>query len=343
MKSIGKNLESLYLIDVGSLPFPSWLQYFPSLTELSIESSSVSSLLDNALDLSAANITSVSFFNNSLTAVPKTFSNFTSLRKLNLANNKIIDITWLPRSTVLSHLDLNNNNISDGKSLSNLLRLYAESLKFFEFQVNSLTAIPDVDYLKQVLKLDFSNNKISDPNSGSVRRLIGGLNLANNALPAIPRLFSNLTFMSELWLTSNAITEIHGSDFPPAVVWVYLGYNLITELTGTSFPHNFSVRYLHLNNNPISQIAVSAFRNLPRLETLMLQETKLVRIPLAVVSVHSLIHIDISNNTGLVCTCAEKTLGPLFQSLLQGDVVGDCGETSIYNFFASLSSSCPDL
>lgn len=340
MKNIGSKLESLTLENAGVISSLSWIKYFPNLMELIIEGCFLSSIPDNVLDKLTERLVTLSFANNSLTEVPKDFSKLTSIEKLDLGYNKISNITWLPRNKITSVV-LNNNRIYDAVLLTSILQSAAISLEILTLQVNQLESIPDFGFLKNLLKLDLTHNRISDPISGSMPIDMFALDLGYNLLPYIPRVMCNLTRLLDLTLISNLIREITASDFPPGVIWVHLGYNLITELKDSTFPSNSTIQYLHLNNNPISRISMKAFQNLPHVTLIDLASTRITRVPLALVTVSSLIVFNGTDCPGLVCTCQEKSLASLFLPLLPDDVHGDCGVTSIYAFFAKLSSGCP--
>ncbi|BFZ20810.1 hypothetical protein BsWGS_23849 [Bradybaena similaris] len=339
MKAIGSTLKSLTLKNAGVSSSPAWIQHLSGLQELIIEGCSVSSLPDNALDNMANNLTIISLFNNSLFEVPKAIFKLSVLAKLNLGSNKISDISNLPRSNLTS-LILDHNNISDSHSLSSILRSSADSLRTLTLQVNQLTSIPDLAFLSNIKKLDLTYNRISVSNSGTMPVDMFELDLGHNLLPYIPKAMSNLSRLLDLTMVSNLVHEITASDFPTGVIWVHLGYNLITKLNYTTFPANSTIQYLHLNNNPINDISSNAFQNIPRLTLVNLAETEITRLPLALTSVKTLIVFDATNCTQLVCTCQEKSLGALFLPLLRGDIHGNCGDTSIYDFFVNLSSAC---
>ncbi|CAG5124730.1 unnamed protein product [Candidula unifasciata] len=340
MKSIGANLESLTLQNAGVISSLSWIRYFPNLMELIIEGCSISYLPDNVLDKLTDRLVTVSFASNSLNEIPRDFSKLTNIQKLDLGNNKISNITWLPRSK-LKALVLNNNRIKDATPLSNVLRSAADSLETLTLQVNQLEFIPELEFLNNLLKLDLTYNRISDPHSGSMPANMFALDLGNNHLPYIPWAMSNLTRLQDLTMISNFVRDIEASNFPQGVIWVHLGYNIITELNVADFPPNSTIQYLHLNNNPIGHISTNAFENLPNVNLINLAGTHITRLPLALATVNSLIVFDATDCAGLVCTCQEKRLASLFIPLMPGDIHGDCGVTSIYDFFANFSSGCP--
>lgn len=343
MKRFSSTLEQLSLATVGFTTWPTWIQTFSRLSELSVSSSSIASVPDDAFDKVVNTLTSLGLSNNSLTIVPKAVSKLRNLTKLSIEQNKITGITWLPHLSNLSTLSLNNNKVSDSIRLSDTLLLYKDTLFSFDIHDNQLTAIPDLSFLKQITSLDFTNNRISDPNSGSVPPGLTELNLNYNLLPSIPRILGVLHSVPYLVLTWNRINVLHGSHFPVTTKYVDLSHNLIAELTNTSFPENSSIEDLTLDNNPLSTIFPSAFKNLPYLIGLSLQHTNLTRVPVSISYLNKLEWIDFTGSVNLVCTCMEKSLEAKISSMIPTEVSGDCGQTSLYDFFKRLSPECPEF
>lgn len=338
---IGQTLQILYLDNVGLKEWPSWLNQFPRLTELSVVSSSISSIPDNAFNFLASSLISLDLNNNSLIAAPKALQGLSAINLLNLQQNMISDLAWLPRSNKISSISLSDNRISNSSHLSDALRIYGQSLIALEFQNNQLTSIPNLDFLTELETVDLSKNLISDPASGSMASTVYSLDFGNNVLPLIPRILSSLGVVTSFILTSNAIKQIRAGDFSTTVTDVQLGYNLITELTDTSFPQNSTIMSLVLNNNLISKVSPSAFSNLPRLTNLNLQGNKLTRLPQALASLTLISYVDLTDNSKLVCTCLEKGLEHWVMSMSASVIKGNCGLISIYTFFATLSPDCP--
>lgn len=342
MKHIGLSVEKLYLECVGLKTWPTWIQYFHNLTELTIIGSDISSIPDGALDDVSDCLEALYFYSNRLTSVSPSISKLTALQVLNLNDNDISDVSGLPQSSRLQMLYLNGNNISDPNELSNALLPYGSTLNNLFLKGNHLTQIPNLDFLIKIASLDFSINKISDPDSGSVPPTLVVINLSYNLLSSVPRIISSLNSVFEINLSFNAITEFHDVDFPSDTTRIWLGFNVITELTDTSFPQNSRLKFLNLNNNPLTTISSLAFRNLPELKQLNLRSTKLSRLPLALSALTNLAFFDISNCTDLVCTCQENDLESWIKSMPESFVTGDCGQISVYKFMVDLSSSCPD-
>ncbi|CAG5124720.1 unnamed protein product [Candidula unifasciata] len=254
--------------------------------------------------------------------------------------NKISNLTGLPQSNKLSILTLNNNHIFDANHLSNVLRPFSDSLNSLSLSFNHLSAIPDLSFLSQLNAYDFSNNQISDPNSGAGSEIVSSADFSYNLLQSVPVIYRSLKSVTIMLLPHNLIHRLQDTDIPYWVVNLDLEYNLITELTDTSFPANSSLLFLTLDNNPIKSISSLAFKNLHSLESLTMQDTKLTRLPLTLAHLTSISYISLSYNPELVCTCLEKGVGKIAPYV---DMSGMCGIVSIYNFLVELSPGCPQM
>lgn len=340
MKNIGPTIDTLDLDQVGLSTWPTWIQYFTSMIALNIDGSRISSVPDDAFDSLINTLQSLSINNGSLKSVPKALSKLRALTSLDLGNNHIVDVTFLPQLSNLSSLTLYQNRIANESMLSNALRAYSHSMYTLEIGNNYLTAIPDFSFLSNVATLSFSHNRISDPHSGTVPASVYDLDFSYNFLPSIPSIWPKMPSVTAMALSYNSITTIQAIYFNSWTYQVELGNNLITELSGSSFPPNSTVRALLLTNNPVFRISNDAIRNLPQLIDLDLSGSKLLRLPLQLSSLTSLRSLDMSDSIYLVCTCVEKSLQSWIQKIME--VKGDCGIVTIQYFFTSLSPGCPD-
>ncbi|BFZ05827.1 hypothetical protein BsWGS_08866 [Bradybaena similaris] len=340
MKYLAPKLHSLKLSNVSLSTWPDWIQYCSQMSDLTIVNCFLKSIPDHGLDGMAGSLISLSFTGNNLTAVPKAISTFTNITHLYLDSNNIIDLQWMPTRCRLDTLALNNNKLSNGSQLSEALKPFAEFLSEVDLESNELTAIPDLHFLK-VTRLHFSFNKISDLNAGSLPPDLYELNLGYNLLIAVPRVVMSLKSLNSLLMVSNLLTHVQASTIPSTLQYLSLEHNQVTELTNTSFPEKSKLRYLYLNNNPISKISDLAFQNLAKLHELYMSGTRLTRLPLGLSSLHKIITLDVSGISPLVCTCMEKELRPWVMNMKSYNVLGNCGLTSVYNFFSLLSPSCP--
>ncbi|CAG5131463.1 unnamed protein product [Candidula unifasciata] len=320
--------------------WPTWIQYFTAMIALNIDGSKISLIPDNALDPQINTLESLSINNGSLSSVPKALSKLKALTSLDLSNNHIVDVSFLPQLCNLSSLSIYNNRIANASVLSNALRAFGDSMYDLETGNNLLTAIPDFSSLTKVSVIDLSRNRISNPHSGLIPISVYDIDFSYNFLPTIPSVWPIMPTVTEMKLSNNIITTIQAIYFNNWTYQVELSNNLITELSDNSFPPYSTVRALYLKNNPVKRISNNAFRNLPQLIDLDLGGSKLTRLPLQLASITTLTSLDMSDSIYLVCTCVEKSLQPWIQKLMQ--VYGDCGKGSIQYFFTSLSPGCPD-
>lgn len=334
-------MQTLTLENVGFTSWPMWIQYFTQVTQLSVTTSSISVIPVDGLNRLFNTLERLTLNNNKLTEVPKTLSNMSVLRTLTMENNRIVNVTWLPNTGTLIFLSLASNNIADGGMVSNALKSYAGSLTVLHLSDNKLTYIPDFSFLTRVLQFNFTKNQLFDPFSGTLPPYVNNIDLGHNVFSLIPRLFWSLNSVSDLVMPFNKVSVLDEMHIPPWTNSMNLNFNLITELTDTSFPTNSSLQFVRLNNNPISKISSQAFTDLPRLVELDLQNTKLTRLPLALGSLKGFVSIDVSGSKDLVCTCEEKALRSWIISQTAENIVGDCGETSVFDFFQYLSEGCP--
>lgn len=294
MKLVGSTVKILYLEEMHLTTPPDWLQYFSQVTQLTIMGSNLSSLPDNAMDRMANTAISICSTNNALTEIPKALSKLTSLQLLHLRNNRISSTKFLPTSSRLSYLTLNENHIYNSTELSESLSPYANSLVDLNIENNKLDSLPDLSTLARIGSLSYKNNKISNFSQGALLSGLSTLDLENNLLNTIPVMAPGLENITMIVLKSNMITQINGTDLPPRASTVVLSFNLITELNDNSFPENSVIENLFLNNNPIYKISPAAFANLHRLAVLSIQTTKLTRVPLALSSLEELRSLDIT-------------------------------------------------
>ncbi|BFZ20065.1 hypothetical protein BsWGS_23104 [Bradybaena similaris] len=339
--NIGGTLQTLQLNNVGITAWPGWSGHLKQLENLVIANCYFSSIPDGALDSVAKSLESLSLNNNRLTMVPKALSNLNSLQILFLQNNHIADLRWLPQNSKLNMLSLSYNYIWNASQLSEVLRPYNHSLYSFDIDNNHLASIPDIPYLNNVPALELTHNRISDSVSGSLSSNVIILGLSYNSFPFVPNILFNMLPINDINLSYNAISAIRDTDFHKSITSIDLRYNLITHLTDTSFPENFGLLDLLLNNNPLSMISSVTLQNLPSLKYLSLQHTQITRLPVGLAYLRSLYTIDVSDNTHLVCTCAESSLAGWVTKMDPMMVLGGCGQTSVYEFFSQLSPSCP--
>ena len=104
---IAKNLDS----NVTVLPEETFKN--GSVFELQIDGSALEDMKENAFEGTTANLQTLSLHNGKLTSVPRAIGKISSLKRLSLQSNKIIDIyayAFFSQSK-LSYLNLKDNNL----------------------------------------------------------------------------------------------------------------------------------------------------------------------------------------------------------------------------------------
>jgi Leucine-rich repeat (LRR) protein len=341
LKIIALTLETLQLINVTLHTWPTWIQYFTHLTELSLDSNFISSIPDNAFDAQANSLNILILVRNNLTEVPKALSQLTLLLSLDLGYNRISNLTFLPQSKQLGRLSLMYNRLSNARHISDLLRPLADVLSDVDLFGNQLTEIPDLSFMTNVGYLDLTNNHISTALPGALSGEVTDVDLDDNLLSSIPIMFLKLPHINTIALSSNQVRQFRDADIPVWTEEIDLDYNLVTELTDTSFPENSKLNILNLEGNPLVTISNLAFQNVEHLTVLTLKGTKLTRLPLGLPSLRDLNVIDVTDCSDLVCTCMEKSLSSWILNR-ELPMEGTCGETSIDYFFNVLSPECPN-
>lgn len=339
MYHMGDTLQTLTLVNVGLTAWPSWIEYLPHISVLEL-SSAVMSVPDDAFHELTQTLRSVTMENITLTSTGHIFSNISTLQDLTLNNNNISKVLGLPNFHNLTNLSMKNNTISDGTLLSDALRQVADSVRTLYLDMNRLTVLPDLSFISQLETLSLSQNVISTTDFGFVPASVTVLGLESNKIATLASFMRNATKLNVVRLHSNSVTELRGIDLPSSVSDMDISYNLVTQLTEMSFPQNSNMATLNFDSNPLARVSPSAFLNTPRLTQISAKNTKLTRLPLALVALDSLTQVDLTDNTHLVCTCLENSFSPWMMSY-SVVISGNCGEITIVYFLKTLSSDCP--
>ncbi|XP_063046023.1 leucine-rich repeat-containing G-protein coupled receptor 4 [Engraulis encrasicolus] len=238
---------------------------------------------------------------NNITELPaNVFRNLPYLEELRLAGNDLAFIHPEALSGLhqLKVLMLQNNQLRTVPSaaLRNL-----QSLQSLRLDANHITAVPEDSFegLQQLRHLWLDDNSLTEVPIGPLRHQgnLQALTLALNRINHIPdHAFANLTSLVVLHLHNNRIQEIGkncftGLDnletldlnfnslhsFPEAIQRLpklkELGFhsNNIAVIPEGAFHKNPLLRAIHLYDNPLSYVGVTAFQNLSDLSSLMLR------------------------------------------------------------------------
>ena len=185
------------------------------------------------------------------------------LRELNLASNRIADISALAGLANLSSLYLDNNRITDISALAGLINL--RELRLSRNSIADIGALTDLVALR-VLNLK-SNYAISDIQALSKLTGLFDLDLGYNAISDITVL-EGITNLAYLNLDNNAISDITPVKELVGLRYLGLNENRISDVAPLS--ELTSLKELHLNGNAVSDIAPLAV--LTDLTHLLLEE-----------------------------------------------------------------------
>uniref|UniRef100_A0A8C5E6M0 Leucine-rich repeat-containing G-protein coupled receptor 4 n=1 Tax=Gouania willdenowi TaxID=441366 RepID=A0A8C5E6M0_GOUWI len=203
---------------------------------------------------------------NNITELPaNVFKNFPYLEELRLAGN---DLSFIHPEALsglhqLKVLMLQNNQLKTVPSaaLKNL-----HSLQSLRLDANHITTVPEDSFegLQQLRHLWLDDNNLTEVPIGSLRHQenLQALTLALNRILYIPdNAFANLSIMCLFDLGPNR--GFHSND--------------IASIPEGAFHNNPLLRTIHLYDNPLSFVGVSAFQNLSDLHSLMLRGASMMQ------------------------------------------------------------------
>ncbi|GES88612.1 hypothetical protein RCL_jg24023.t1 [Rhizophagus clarus] len=202
------------------------------------------------------------------------FRRMRNLRRLNLDNNVLSDITSITKLKTLRELRVNNNLLGsitpDISKLTKLRLLYLDN--------NQLISLPDsIGQLKSLCVLRLNNNNIESlPAAICSLHQLQVLELRANLLSSLPENIKELENLAKLDISNNKLTS------------------LPNELVKCN-------RLTHLNaHNNLLESIPAKFGQLSRLLTLNLCENRLINLPADIGKLTSLTELDLSHNEFIV-------------------------------------------
>ena len=254
------------------------------------------------------------------------------LRRLDLTQNQISDISPLTDLTKLTELVIGNNQISDISPLAGLTSLVGLSLwgnrisdisalesltnlTWLSLEANQLSDISPLAHLTNLTELGLMRNEISDLSPLDYLTRLRDLSVTINSVSDVS-LVPNVANLTALGLSFSQISdaELHQlADLKPKLRRLWLTDNQLSDISALASLTNLqalwlannqlsdisplasvkSLEHLHIWNNPISDI--SPLESLTNLNWLGLRQMKLGDIsPLA--GLTRLLHLHIENN-----------------------------------------------
>lgn len=244
------------------------------------------------------NLTSLRFLNlrdNKLSVLPESIGKLSSLKELYLYENQLRE---LPDSfgnlTSLTKLRLYNNILSDlPESLINL-----KSLKALYLGSNKLNVIPEsILKLKSLTSLDLSYNSLTSiPEAIGDMVSLKDLWLRHNQLRTLPESITNLKNLQELSLGGNQFETLPNAigDLT-SLEKLYLYENQLTTIP-KSIGNLKSLQVLNVENNALSTLPES-LGNLSSLKELRLKKNKLSALPTSLWQLKNLKLIELGGNS----------------------------------------------
>lgn len=236
--------------------------------------------------------------NNIWTLPNDVFCPMTTLRQLNLSQNRLTDIAQLGFSdwgkgpiapgrscnTGLEILDLSVNSVTNlpDNGFSSL-----RSLNTLLLQENALGSLADRSFvgLQSLRVLNMSSNRLSalPPELFQSPRILQHLYLQNNSLKVLaPGLLEGLDRLEVLDLSRNELDSewVNRNTFAGLIrlVVLNLGFNQLTKVDHSVFKGLYSLQILNLEYNRIEIIADYAFSDLKNLHALTLSHNQLKQL-----------------------------------------------------------------
>ncbi|XP_048647710.1 leucine-rich repeats and immunoglobulin-like domains protein 1 isoform X6 [Marmota marmota marmota] len=178
---------------------------------------------------------------------------------------------------------------------------------------------------------NLSYNKLSEIHPAGFEDLpnLQEMYLHNNELTAIPSLGAASPHVVSLFLQHNRIRSVNGSQLKAylSLEVLDLSSNNITEIRSSCFPPGLYIRELNLASNHIGTLELGAFDGLSRsLRFLHLSKNRITQLPIKAFKLPRLTQLHISSDSFL-CDCQLKWLPPWLESTtLQAFVTATCAQ-----------------
>ena len=194
-----------------------------------------------------SSVTSLKWHN--IAKLPNSVRMLESLKRLEISNNTIRDISALANLTSLVQLDLSNTEVRDLSELLNLTSL--SDLALCDTEVSNIDVLSNLTSLSY---LNLSNTKVNDISALTNLTSLSFLNLRNTEVNNIDAL-TNLTLLQELNLGNTKVNDISALSGLKALKTLDLSgveINDISALSGLT-----DLKLLNIQNSKITEIPES--------------------------------------------------------------------------------------
>ncbi|CAG8692247.1 17568_t:CDS:2 [Dentiscutata erythropus] len=268
-----------------------------NIKELFLDQNSLRGLSEEILKLTKLEILDLS--NNCISQFnPRLkFKKMKNLRRINLDNNVLSDITNICKIKTLRELRANNNFLGtltmDISKLTKLRLLYLDN--------NQLENLPDsVGRLKSLCVLRLNNNNIERlPSSVCSLRQLKVLELKSNLLTQLPENIKELESLAKLDVSNNRLTSLPNDIVKCSKLTHLNASNNKLESIPPKFGQLYRLITLNLRQNQINNLPVD-FGKLTNLSDLDLSYNELVVLPEGLGNLKKLTEIKVNNNPSLL-------------------------------------------
>lgn len=180
--------------------------------------------LERIREAKETNATELDLHNLGLIEIPTELSDLTQLTHLYLNNNQLTEIKGLEKLTQLTILHLYENQLTEIKGLENLTKLTELNLND-----NQLTEIKGLDNLTELVSFWLGGNQVTEIKGLENLTQLTGLYLWGNKIASVNGL-RNLVHLKELTLNGNELREIKDLGNFTKLIFLDLSYNRLLEL-----------------------------------------------------------------------------------------------------------------
>ncbi|XP_046584138.1 slit homolog 1 protein-like [Haliotis rubra] len=330
-----------------------------SLETLNLNSNKLTALPPGLFE-GLGNLSSILITNNKIVSIEGAFQNLSNVKRMDLGNNRIDELTdntfqgmknlvylMMPNNKIkkissncfaplqsLTYIVLKKNPIKDGNRLFTL----NHRLSYIDLGGCSLKEVPSgLPWATRYLQL--SNNNITRINKStfSGTRHLSIIALDENQITRIEKgAFSGIRELQELWLNANKLKKIP-SPFSPKVTKLQISKNRISKISKKDFPKNSALSILTLSSNMIKTIEPGTFSQSKFLTELYLSGNKITTLQTGAFAELGELQTLSLNNNKMTSIQKGSLAGLTALSTLEMAFIVDIETNVVGNIFADIS------
>ncbi|XP_018563183.1 toll-like receptor 13 [Anoplophora glabripennis] len=315
-----KNLTTLYMENVKlKTIMPAAFNYLERLKEIYLGQNELTTISDGIFN-TLATLDKLDLSRNRIETVTNHAFSGVSLRTLYLKHNNISNLGEVLLSSLksLSVLDVSYNNLSN---ITSFHGLKVQSLNLSHNQIE----IVDFEMIQETPIIDFSFNNISKTtgfNASKANTVILSHNRINN--------FEKNDNVNVLDISYNSIQTLGSDLLSKSLTEIYLSFNLISSFNVDTFFGLYNLKHLYLDNNNLSSVPNSCFKDLNSLTHLNLSGNKLTYFKFGTLdNLVNLQVLDISKNN-FKAIPQFHSLSELTHLFIQNNEISDVNTFVIY-------------